>query len=40
MRELEHIAQKGAVSLRVRAVDDRMRTNDHSNFPSFVGVMT
>jgi hypothetical protein len=33
VRKLEHVIQEGAVSLSIRAVDDRMRTSDHLQRP-------
>ena len=40
MRELEHITQKGAVSLRIRAVNDRMRASNHGDAHSIVDSST
>ena len=31
MRKFEHVAQEGAIGVGLRAVDDRMRTDDHGN---------
>ena len=33
VRQLEHVAQESAVGIRVRAVDNRMRSDDHGRPP-------
>jgi hypothetical protein len=38
VRKFKHITQESTVSLRVRAVNDRMRTTNHGNFLSILRI--